>query len=162
MYLPERLIARHDVDAFDCGVPSLSDWLRRTALTAQAKGVTVTDVWADAGRVVAYYSVSPTAVVSDGLPRGASTGLDVTPGYLLGRLALDRPLHGQGLGERLLVHALERIVRAADEGGGRLMVVDAIDDVAAGFYEHFGFRSVPGTLRLFMKVPTIRDAHQRS
>ncbi|NTV39386.1 MAG: N-acetyltransferase, partial [Demequinaceae bacterium] len=133
MFLPERLAAHHDLAAFDCGVPSLNDWLRRTALTAQAKGVTVTDVWADAGRVVAYYSVSPTAVVSDGLPRGASTGLDVVPGYLLGRLALDRSLHGERLGERLLVHALERIVRAADEGGGRLVVVDAIDDAAVGF-----------------------------
>ncbi len=161
MFLPERLTARHDLAAFDCGMPSLNDWLRRTALTAQAKGVTVTDVWADAGRVVAYYSISPTAVVSDGLPRGASTGLDVIPGYLLGRLALDRSLHGQGLGERLLVHALERILRAADEGGGRLVVVDAIDDAAAGFYERFGFRSVPGTMRLFVKVSTIRESSRR-
>jgi GNAT superfamily N-acetyltransferase len=158
VYLPERLTGRHDLAAFDCGVPSLSEWLRRTALTAQAKGVTVTDVWADAARVVAYYSVSPTAVVSDGLPRGATTGLDVIPGYLLGRLALNRSLHGQGLGERLLVHALERILRAADEGGGRLVMVDAIDDAAAEFYAYFGFRSIPGTMRLFMKVATIRDA----
>ena len=157
MYLPERLTARHDLAAFDCGVPSLNDWLQRTALTAQAKGVTVTDVWADAGRVVAYYSVSPTAVVSDGLSRRATTGLDVVPGYLLGRLALDRSLHGQGLGERLLVHALERIVRAADEGGGRLVVVDAIDDAAAGFYEHFGFQPIPATMRLFLKVSTMRN-----
>jgi GNAT superfamily N-acetyltransferase len=142
-------------------VPSLNDWLRRTAITAQAKGVTVTDVRADAGRVVAYYSVSPTAVVSDGLPRGATTGLDVIPGYLLGRLALDRSLQGQGMGERLLVHALERIVRAADEGGGRLVVVDAIDDAAAGFYEHFGFVRIAGTMRLFMKVATIREASRR-
>lgn len=158
MFLPERLTTRHDLDPFDCGVPALNDWLQRTALTAQAKGVTVTDVWSDAGRVVAYYSVSPTAVVSDGLPRGASTGLDVIPGFLLGRLALDRSLHGRGLGERLLVHTLERIVRAADEGGGRLVVVDAIDDAAAGFYEHLGFVRIPGTMRLFMKVATLRRA----
>ena len=157
MFLPERLTSRHDLTAFDCGVPTLDDWLRQTALMAQAKGVTVTDVWSDAGRVVAYYSVSPTAVISDGLPRGASTGLDVIPGYLLGRLALDRSLQGQGLGERLLVHALERIVRAADAGGGRLIVVDAIDDTAAGFYAHFGFHSVPGTMRVVMKVSTVRD-----
>jgi GNAT superfamily N-acetyltransferase len=150
VYLPERLTPHHDVAEFECGVPSLNDWLRRIALTAQAKGVAATDVWADAGRVVAYYSVSPTAVVSDGLPRGASTGLDLIPGYLLGRLALDRSLHGQGLGERLLVHALERIVRAADEGGGRLVVVDAIDEAAAGFYEHFGFVRVPHTSRLYL------------
>ena len=56
------------------------------------------------------------------------------------------------------MHALERIVRAADEGGGRLVVVDAIDDVAAGFYEHFGFRATPGTMRLSGKVSTIRGS----
>lgn len=158
MYLPERLTPHQDVAEFDCGVPSLNDWLRRIALTAQAKGVAAIDVWADSGRVVAYYSVSPTAMVSAGLPRGATTGLDMIPGYLLGRLALDHTLQGQGLGERLLVHALERIVRAADEGGGRLVVVDAIDDAAARFYEHFGFHAVPGSMRLFMKVSTIRSA----
>nr|WP_255633273.1 GNAT family N-acetyltransferase [Demequina sp. TTPB684] len=156
--MPERFTVRHDVAEFDCGVPSLNDWLRRTALTAQAKGVTATGVWADAGRAVAYYSVSPTAIVSKGLPRGASTRLDMIPGYLLGRLALDRSLQGQGLGERLLVHALERIVRAAEEGVGRLVLVDAIDDAAVAFYEHFGFRAVPGSMRLFIKVSTIRSA----
>lgn len=159
MFLPERLTASHDLAEFDCGVPSLNDWLRRTARTAQAKGVTVTDVWADAGRMVAHYSVSPTAVVSDGLPRGASTGLDVIPGYLLGRLALDVSLHCPGLGERLLVHALERIVRAGDEGAGRLVVVEAIDDSAVEFYAHFGFRSLAGTMRLFKKASTVRNSH---
>jgi len=158
VFLPERLTTRHDLDAFDCGVPALNDWLQRTALTAQAKGVTVTDVWSDAGRVVASYSVSPTAVVSDGLPRGASTGLDVIPGFLLGRLALDRSLHRRGLGERLLVHALERIVRAADEGCGRVVVVDAIDDAAAGFYEHRGFVPIDGGRRLYIKVSTVRNS----
>lgn len=121
--------------------------------------MTVTDVWADAGRVVAPYSISPPSAVSAELPRGASTGLEVIPGYLLGRLALDRSLHGQGLGERLLMHALVRIVRAADEGGGRLLVVDAIVDAAAGFYEHFGFVAVGGGTRRFMNVSTVRNSH---
>lgn len=161
MFAPERLTASHDLTVFDCGVTSLNEWLERTALTAQAKGVAVTDIWADAGRVVAYYSVSPTAVVSDALPRAASTGLDLVPGYLLGRLALDVSLQGQGLRERLLVQALERILHAADAGGGRLVVVDAIDDAAAGFYRHFGFREAPGTTRLWMKVATVRLSRLR-
>lgn len=162
MYAPERLTEAHDLAAFDCGVASLNDWLRRSALVTQAKGVAVTDVWADAGRVVAYYSISPTAVMADGVPRAASTGLDVIPGYLLGRLALDHSLHGQGLGERLLVHALGRIVRAADEGAGRLVLVDAIDDTAARFYEHFGFARIWGTSRLLHKLGTARDSRRRS
>ena len=68
----------------------------------------------------------------------------------------DLPLHGQG--ERLLAHALKRILRAADAGGGRLVVVDAIIDAAAGFYERFGFRQIPGTMRWWMKVAALRRA----
>lgn len=41
---------------------------------------------------------------------------------------------GTGLGSELLVDALERIVDAAQVGGGRLIVVDAIDDEARAFY----------------------------
>ena len=155
---PEPLAPHHHLDTFDCGIPALNDWLRRTALAAQAKSVAVTDVWARDRSVVAYYSVSPTAVAAPALPRSASTGLDVVTGYLLGKLALDRSLHGQGHGERLLVQALRRIVRAADAGGGRLIIVDPIDDAAAGFYAHFGFREIPGTTRLYMKVSTARAA----
>ena len=40
-------------------------------------------------------------------------------------------------------------------GGGRVIVVDAIDDRARGFYEHFGFRAVPADPnRLVMKAST--------
>lgn len=125
---------------------------------AQAKGVAATDVWSEGAQVLAYYSISPTSVVSDALPRSASTGLTVVPGYLLGRLALDLPLHGQGLGERLLVQALTRIVDAAERGGGRLIVVDALDDAAAGFYAHFGFHAMPGSRRMWLRVATAAQA----
>jgi hypothetical protein len=38
-------------------------------------------------------------------------------------------------------------------GGGRVIVVDAIDDNARGFYEHFGFRAIPADPdRLVMKA----------
>ena len=40
-------------------------------------------------------------------------------------------------------------------GGGRVIVVDAIDDRAAAFYEHFGFRAIPANPNRFvMKAST--------
>ncbi len=50
------------------------------------------------------------------------------PGYLIGRLAIIRELHGSGYGSDLLLDALESATVAADLGGGHLVVVDAIDD----------------------------------
>jgi predicted N-acetyltransferase YhbS len=44
--------------------------------------------------------------------------LGVIPVYLLARLALDRSLHGQGLGAELLLDVLTRVVDAAGIGRG--------------------------------------------
>lgn len=157
-YLSERLALGHDASGFSCGNESLDSWLRGHALTAQDKGVAVTYVWLEGDRVLAYFAISPTLIDSQLLPRSAASRLVVVPAYLLGKLALDRSLHGQGVGERLLTQALARVANITAEGGGRLLVVDAIDDDAAAFYAHFGFIAIPGTSRLYMKLSTIRRA----
>jgi predicted N-acetyltransferase YhbS len=92
------------------------------------------------------------------VPRSLTGGYSTIPGYLLARLALDVGLHGQGLGAELLVDALGRIVGAARAGGGRLIVVDAIDDQAKAFYRRHDFIPVDGAMRLYLKVATARTA----
>lgn len=69
---------------------------------------------------------------------------------------MDRSLHGQGLGTQLLLDALERIVAAANDAGGRLVAVDALDDSAHRFYEHHHFQPIQNSNRLVMKVATAR------
>lgn len=61
---------------------------------------------------------------------------------------------GQGLGTQLLLGALERIVAAADRAGGRVIVVDAIDDAAHRSYSHHGVRAIEHSNRLVMKLAT--------
>jgi predicted N-acetyltransferase YhbS len=80
---------------------------------------------------------------------------------LLARLALDQSLHGQGLGGALLADALERIVAATETVAARFVVVDAMDDSAADYYEHHGFRRVPDTRRLVQKLTDIAAALKR-
>ena len=77
---------------------------------------------------------------------------------LLARLALDSALQGRGLGGVLLAEALGRIVSATEVIAARFVVVDAIDDAAAGFYHHHGFRPIPGSLRLVQEVSDIAAA----
>lgn len=149
----------HDLGVFDCGNPDLNLWLRNSALEANSKGTSRTYVWTagDDPIVRAYYAIAPTAVISDrdGLSKSMSTGLSAVPGFLLAKFALDQTLHGKGLGEQLLVDAVTRIMGASQASGGRLIVADAIDESAHGFYTRYGFNPVQQTKRrLVMKLST--------
>lgn len=133
-----------DLDGFDCGRPVLDDWLRTHARTATGQGTRTYLLVDDADAVVGFFSIAPHLLERDGAPRRIARGAPARiPAILLAKLALDRRLHGQGLGSELLVHALTVIVTAARSAGGRLVVVDAIDDDAAAFYRAHGFTPTP-------------------
>ena len=138
---PEPLTAAHDVSAFSCGKPSLDHWLKTRALSNQEKGFTAVLVVHEAGRVVGYYGLAPTAVVPAVLPRSIRTGQppDPVPCLLLGQLAIDSGWAGRGIGAGLVKHALERCVAAASLIGGRALMVNAVDDEAAAFWRRRGF-----------------------
>lgn len=129
------------MSAFNCGKPTLDHWLQRRALSNQQKGFTAVLVVHDAGRVVGYYGLAPTAVVPSSLPRSIRTGQppDPVPCLLLGQLATDVNWAGQGVGTGLLKHALQRCVAAAGLVGGRALMVNAVDDEAAAFWRRRGF-----------------------
>lgn len=141
------------------GEPALDAWLREQARGAQARRVARTFVWcADSGEVVAYYSLVGHQVLRDEVPRAIGRGSPIAiPAVLLARLALDRRLHGAGLGAVLLSDALGRAVAASQLVAARLVVVDAISEGAAMFYEHFGLRRLPATTRLFRKISDIAN-----
>ncbi|MEV7043876.1 GNAT family N-acetyltransferase [Amycolatopsis sp. NPDC051061] len=162
-YHSTRLKDEHDVEAFDCEVESLNSWLRNEARKAEKAYTARTHVWTDGPdevEVRAYFAFAPTALIRGELSSGQAGGQSgMIPGFLLGRLALDKSLRGQGLGTELLVDAIGRLVGAAEVSAGRLIVVDAIDDGAAAFYRKYGFTPVKLTLnRLVMKMATARDA----
>jgi GNAT superfamily N-acetyltransferase len=157
----QRLAEEHDAMDFRCGNDQLDAWLKMHALRAQQADTARTYVWTPrhSRRIVAYYSVAPTQILREEVTSSQAGGFSVVPAYLLARLALDRTLHGQGLGSELLVDALETIVKAARTGGGRLIVVDVIDDSAAAFYRRHDFQSIKGNARrLVMKTATARQA----
>lgn len=138
---PEPLTAAHDVSEFSCGKPSLDRWLTTRALSNQEKGFTAVLVVHEANRVVGYYGLAPTAVVPSTLPRSIRTGQppDPVPCLLLGQLATDLSWIGKGVGTGLLKHALQRCVTAAGLIGGRALLVNAVDDQAAQFWQRRGF-----------------------
>jgi GNAT superfamily N-acetyltransferase len=156
-YQSERLGSSHDVSGFRCGHEVLDVWLREHAATAQAKRTSVTYVWTRGDAlVVAYYSLAPHLIENAELPHRLGRGYPrQIPAILLARLALAEELHSSGLGGVLLHDALTRAVAASQQVGGRYVVVDAIDDDAQRFYQHFGFTATPRPERLVRKVSDI-------
>jgi predicted GNAT family N-acyltransferase len=156
-YRSERLGAGHDLSEFSCGNQLLDDWLHLHAPTAQAKRTSVTYVWTQGeATVVAYYSLAPHLIENSDLPRRLGRGDPrQIPAILLARLALGQELHGSGLGGILLHDALSRAVTASQQAGGRYVVVDAINERAAQFYQYFGFTPTPGGTRRVRKVSDI-------
>lgn len=138
---PEPLKEGDDLSQFSCGKPSLDNWLRARALSNQNKGFTAVMVVHDAGRVVGYYGLAPTAVVPVSLPRSIRTGQspDPLPCLLLGQLATDAQWRGQGIGIGMLKHALQRCVEGATLVGGRALIVNGVDQEAAEFWQRRGF-----------------------
>jgi GNAT superfamily N-acetyltransferase len=109
--------------------------------------------------VVAYYSLAAHLLQRDQLPSKLGRGGPrQVPSVLLARLALDQTLRGQGLGGALLADALRRVLRATETVAARFVVVDSIDENAAAFYQHHGFRPIPDTMRLIAKLSDIAAA----
>lgn len=154
--------ARHGRESFDCGRPELNQWFKQAANQAARKGSSRTFVLTDdQGEVVGYYSLAAHGVAIDdvdpSLARGQLRNLPI-PSVLLARLAVHRDFQGQGLGERLLADAVRRVAGAAEEIAIALLVIDAIDEDAAGFYQQYGFKRWPSTgLRLFARIRDITE-----
>jgi GNAT superfamily N-acetyltransferase len=156
-----RLGKSHDRAAFDCGQSVLNEWLKDRAGQFDRRDLSRTFVATREKEltVVGYYAISSHRVVYDVLPDSEAKGLphlDV-PVVLIGRLAVDRSVQGQGLGSLLLVDALRRSADISLQLGIRAVEVDAIDEAARNFYMKFGFRPLLDDPRhLFMPMHEIR------
>jgi predicted GNAT family N-acyltransferase len=75
---------------------------------------------------------------------------------LIGKLAVDNAMKGRGLGGELLVDAIFRAVKAAQEVGVFAVRVDAIDLKAKEFYLKYEFIPFEDSSRsLFLPIETI-------
>ena len=95
-------------------------------------------------RILGYYALTACEVLTEDLPEDLARKLPrKVPGIRLGRLAVDRSVQGQGLGEHLLVDAIDRSLRVLEHIGIHALFVDAKDERAAAFYRKYGFRRLP-------------------
>ncbi len=140
----EPLARRHDRTAFSCGADALDRYLRQQARQDADKRVAAPFVAASPPdtRVLGYYTLSASVLTLTDLPDELARTLPRYPQLpvtLLGRLAVDQSARGQGLGEHLLLDALNRSLTHADQIAAMAVVVDAKNEAAVAFYRHYGF-----------------------
>lgn len=132
---PRKLVRTDVRTEFDRGAAELDDWLARFAWQNQRANNAVTYVSVLDGRVVGYYAIAVAGVGSDDAPPGVRKNAPrQVPCLLLARLAVDRSVHGRGLGRGLLADALRRTVGLAESVGLRALLVHARDQEAKAFY----------------------------
>lgn len=157
---PESLGAQHQLKSFDCGKPTLNEWLLRHARQAQTSGSAKTFVVADDLRVAGYFSLTVGQVDTVEAPERIRKGMGQypIPVVILARLAVSRQDQGRGIGVGLLQDAIRRTFLIAEQVGIRAMLTHPIDDDAARFYSRFGFVASP--LREQQLLLLLKDARR--
>jgi hypothetical protein len=154
---PVPLTAEHDLSQFDCGEPSLNDWLRQRALKNESR-FSRTYVVCEDNRVVAYFCISAGAVERAAAPgKLRRNAPDTIPVSIIGRLAVSNSHAGKGLGADILSDALRRIALASQSIGIGAVMVHAKDDAAKRFYMKCAeFIEFPADSRtLFLPIETV-------
>jgi ribosomal protein S18 acetylase RimI-like enzyme len=155
----EPLGKDHDRARFSCGQPELDDWFRLRASQDEKRNIArVFVAVAPELGVVGFYSLSSLSLSLDHLPEQLAHKLpryDAIPAALIGRLARDERVRGQGVGELLLADAIHRVLGAGRSIAVFAIVVDAKDERAVDFYKAFGFQVFPlRPNRLFLLTAT--------
>ena len=165
MHKIELLEKSHDRDGFDCGSEPLNLFLKQTARQHAERGISRTFVLVDEAvavpkPIIGFFALNICQIKSEALtpPEAKKLPRDVA-GVRLGRLARAKEFKGQGIGEILLIAAMEKFIEIFNRAGGIGLFVDAKDQKAKEFYERFGFVSLPSNeFELFLPVKTIQEA----
>ena len=155
---PAPITTDHEPANFDSGDLSLNDWLKKRAYKNHASGASRCFVLCVGVTVIGYYSLSAGAISHEAAPKPMRRNMpDPLPVLLLGRLAVDKLYHNQGIGQALLRDAMLRAVNVAGDAGVFAILVHAISGQAKQFYLSRGFVESPlQPMTLLMTIETIR------
>ena len=151
---PAALPEDSDLAGFRSGVAVVDNWAHRHAAHAFKRGTAVVYVSYCGGKPAGFYTLSSHSLRRADIGGGwlKRNSPDQIPAVQLGMMGVDMQFQGSGLGAHLLRDAIIRSMSVAETIGARALVVDPADDDARGFYEHFGFRPIPGSDRLYIPL----------
>jgi ribosomal protein S18 acetylase RimI-like enzyme len=157
-FLFDTLGANHDRTAFGSGDDALDRYFQTQVTQDIRRRITNCFVVVEVatGHVAAYYTLSAASIPLVDLPPDETKRLPrypTLPAVRIGRLAVDRRFQRRGLGELMLMNAVHRTVQ--DAAAAFALLVDAKNDLVAGFYRRYGFRPIAGKPRtLFLPLAT--------
>ena len=165
----EPLHKNHNREQFDCGVEVLNQFLRTTARQHLQKGISRTFVLSDRlndpieqqdclQHIIGFFTLTICEISSEKLPSTiANKYPSQVPGVKLARLAVDKQWQRQGIGEILMVEAMQRALIVADTAGGVGLFVDAKDESAQSYYARYGFITLADNpLEMFLPLSLLR------
>jgi hypothetical protein len=148
---------QHDRAAFSCGNKALDEYFRGNPIRQDiSRRVTNAFILTPDGRSVAgFYTLSPISILSVDLPPSLQKKLPQRPigATLLGRMGRDLSSRGKGVGDMLLMDALNKAWLASKLVSSWAVVVDAKEG-ALDFYiknEFISFATQTDRLFLLMK-----------
>jgi predicted GNAT family N-acyltransferase len=148
----------HDRVSFNSGVESLDRYLKTQAgqdVRRKANAVFILSELSEPARILGYYTLCAMTISQGDVPEAARKHIPRYPlvsATLIGRLAVAKDRQKQRLGAILLADALQRAFESASTVGSSMVIVDAIDESAAGFYAAHGFVRLPDSLRLVLPM----------
>ncbi len=162
-FLISPLDKTHDRKSFCCGIDSLDSYFHKQAGQDSRKRIAVTYVLHDQNenKVAGYYTLSATAIELMALPKTIRKKLPSYPGLpatLIGRLAVDETYKKRGLGELILIDAMQRAYQTSTAVASFAVVVDAINGSAETFYKKYGFLHLSvSSHRLFLPMSVVAE-----
>ncbi len=110
--------------------------------------------------VKSYYTLSNSSIsqvdISKEFSRRLPNSYSNIPVTLLGRLAIDKSVFGQGQGEYLLMDALKESCSVSKKVIGSIaVIVYPIDAEAISFYKKYDFILLPNSGKMFLSMNTI-------
>lgn len=155
-------LGAHDRSAFVSGTPPLDRYLREQASRDVKRLMASCFVALETATktLAGYYTLAATSISARDLPPHLVKRLPrypLLPAALIGRLAVDRRFHRQGLGSALLADAALRVLKG--DVTAFALVVEAKDEDALGFYGRQGFQAfVSRPFSLFLPLGTFKKA----
>ncbi|MDO9199601.1 GNAT family N-acetyltransferase [Rhodoferax sp.] len=134
----------HDRAGFSSGVPELDDYLQRFAAQQVVRGVSTVHVLVETDQpslILGFYTLSAAQVDVLQLSEADRKKLPryPVPCFRMGRLACRADSQGKGLGKLLMGCAVNRCLQARTQVAAFALLVNAKNEKAKAFYEHYGF-----------------------
>ncbi len=155
----------HDLKGFDCGKPSMNEFLARHAIKHSNLGLSRTFVLAEIlgntkKQVAAYYTLAASTVHREEIPVKRSLPAYPLPVVILARLAVSCHYQSKGLGAKTLIYSLRHAVSLSKSGLPSMgLILDVLDENALKFYQHFQLfeRFTNNPMRLFVSMKTLEQ-----